>query len=469
VADSKGIVVAGLGFSGWRFKVIYRPTPEDEWTTALRLRQEDDESESVYITKIDSNAQTGHVISRHGGDRWGLYEYDFKNKTFGTALFTNPQFDLWRFDYDHAGNLLWASYIDDRERVTWMDEADKALHADLSSAVPDKVAMVESSSRAKDVRIVHTSSSTDPGSYYYFTAASGKMIRLAMANEPLGRASLAPTTYTSYPARDGVNIPAYLTLPVGRDPVGLPLVVMPHGGPFVRDTGDFDFLVQYLANRGYAVLQPNFRGSLGYGQKFLELGHGQFGKAMQDDVDDGVKWLAASGKVDLRRVCIVGWSYGGYVAQVAAFRNPEMYQCAASVAGISDLKAMLRYERRFMFGDQYNTWRAQVAGDASTRELQAVSSLSQVGAIRIPLLIAHGTKDGNVPVSQSDKLAVALRAQGKPYEYLRIDGGDHSLSEEGQRTELLRWLDRFLGAHNPTDVLMATKPAPAAVTTPELP
>ncbi|MBN8280120.1 MAG: S9 family peptidase, partial [Gammaproteobacteria bacterium] len=385
VADSQGVVVAGIGFFGSRLKVIYRPTPASPWATALRYRLDSDEADPVYIAKIDGLTQRGHVVSRHGGDRWGLYEYDFRTKQFGAPLFENPEYDLADYDYDNNGALRWVSHIEDRTRFTWMDAANKAFYDDLGKAVPDKTLTVASTSASGEVRLVFASSATDPGSYYYYTADSGRMKLLARANETLAGATLAPTTYTRYTARDGVAIPAYLTMPVGREPSALPLIVMPHGGPFVRDDGSFDFLAQYLANRGYVVLQPNFRGSIGYGRKFEELGYGEFGKAMQDDVDDGVSWLVGAGKVDPARVCIVGWSYGGYVAQVAAFRNPGTYRCAASVAGISDLAAMIRYDRRFMWGSNFRKWRAKVQGDASTRELKAVSALTQVSGIRVPL------------------------------------------------------------------------------------
>lgn len=470
IADSSGVVVAGMGFVDWRrFRVIYRASAGEPWSTAFRMRMEDDESERVLITRIDSNARSGHVLSRHGGDRWGLYEYDFKANTFGKPLFANPQYDLWGFDYDADNQLLWVSHVDDRQHLTWIDEAGKGFYDDVVAAVPGKTVTVPTSSRTGDVRIVRTSSPTDPGSWYYFTAASGKMVRLARNNEKLDTALLAPTRYVAYPARDGETIPAYLTLPAGRDPAALPLVVMPHAGPLTRDTGDFDLLVQYLANRGYAVLQPNFRGSLGYGRRFQELGYGQFGKAMQDDLDDGVKWLVAAGQVDPRRVCILGHGYGGYAAQVAAFRNPEAYRCAASIAGISDLKAMVRLDRWYLNIQMFGTWMSWVQDSAATRKVDGFSSLAGVDALKVPLLLVHGTKDTVVPVKQSDKLSLALRAAGKPYEYLRIEGGDHALDEEGQRAELLRWLDRFLGTHNPTDVLKAGTPAVAAVTAPGSP
>jgi dipeptidyl aminopeptidase/acylaminoacyl peptidase len=460
-ANSRGEVVAGIGVTyGRRLKVIYRPDPGKPFETILRIKidGDNDEAEQVFIARIDGDTQKGYVVSRRGGDLWGLHEYDFRSKTFGAALFTHPDVDLDNFGFTRDGQLRWVSYIDDRQRIKWFADEEQRFYQDLEKAVPDKLAFVVSTSANKEVKVVKTSAPTDPGTFYVYRADSGKMVRVASVNEALKDQRLASTEYVSYVARDGLKIPAYLTLPVGRAPAGLPLVVVPHGGPFVRDEWDYDFLTQYLANRGYAVLQPNFRGSAGYGLAFEKRGYHEWGKGMQDDVDDGVKWLVDSGRVDPGRVCMLGWSYGGYAAQVAAFRNPETYRCAVSIAGISDLGAMIAYDRRFMFGSSFRKWRAKIQGDSPVRELKSVSSLTQVRNIAIPLLVVHGTDDDNVPVSQSDKLTKALKNAGKPFDYIRIKDGDHSLQDEKQRAELLQGLDKFLAAHNPTDVLRPSAP-----------
>lgn len=454
IPDSNGEILAGIGFGGGRVKVIYRENPTRKFETLLRMKlgSETGGAEEMHIARMGADHR-GYVVSRRGGDRWGLYEYDFASKSYGAAVFVHETVDLDDYGFDRDGKLRWVSYADDRPRLKWFQDDDKAFYESLEKAVPDKIARVSGSSGARSVRIVHTSSPTDPGTYYAYTEASGRMTRIATDNPALANQPLAPTGYVSYESRDGLDIPAYLTLPPGRAARDLPLVVMPHGGPFVRDVWGYDFLVQYLANRGCVVLQPNFRGSTGYGRRFEEAGFAQFGKAMQDDVDDGVNWLIAAGTVNPKRVCVVGASYGGYVAQVAAFRNPEIYRCSISIAGISDLPSMLLYDRRFLYGRVYRRWSARIRGDESSRTLKAVSALAQVQAIAMPLLIVHGSDDDRVPIDQSEKLVAALRKNGKPYQYLRIEGGDHSLSEPRQREELLRTLDGFLAANNPTDVL----------------
>jgi dipeptidyl aminopeptidase/acylaminoacyl peptidase len=299
------------------------------------------------------------------------------------------------------------------------------------------------------VRLIHTRSPTDPGSYYIYRDASGKMTLIARGNEALRDYTLAPMDYGTYRARDGLEIPAYVTWPPGRQRRALPLVVMPHGGPFQRDHWEYNFLAQYLANRGYVVLQPNFRGSTGYGKSFMERGYQQLGKAMQDDLDDGAGWLVMSGQVDPRRVCMVGWSYGGFAAQVAAYRNPDLYRCAVSIAGVSDLAELIRYDQRVLLGPVFQRWQAALQGELPLGDLAAVSPRQRAAEVRAPLLLVHGTADYRVPVRQTTLMGEALAAAGRTAEVVTIEGGDHSLTGEEQRLKLLEVLDRFLQRHNP--------------------
>ncbi|MEZ5565395.1 MAG: S9 family peptidase [Gammaproteobacteria bacterium] len=454
--NSRGEVIAGIGpLRGERLKFIYRQTPEDDFHTLLKLSttKDDDGSEPLYVMQVDAETQTGYVISRRGGDHWGLYKFDFKAGTFGETLFSSDVADIQGLHFDRAGKLSWVSYIDDRWHMKWFTDADSEFYAALEKAVPHMVARVVSSSADNGIRIVRTDSPTNPGTFYVYSATTGTMKQLSGVNSALAGKPLAPMEYVAYKARDGLEIPAYLTLPVGRAPDSLPLVVMPHGGPFYRDQWQYDFLVQYLANRGYAVLQPNFRGSTGYGKVFQQAGYNELGKAMQDDLDDGVAWLATTGKIDPKRVCMVGWSYGGYAAQVAAYRNPELYRCAVSIAGISDLPTMLRYDHRFMYWQDWRKWSSRYRGDADSLSLGDVSSLRHVKEMRIPLLLIHGDDDNVVPVIQSERLANALDDAHKPFTFIRIKDGDHSLDEEDQRLQLLTALDDFLAQNNPTDVL----------------
>jgi dipeptidyl aminopeptidase/acylaminoacyl peptidase len=237
---------------------------------------------------------------------------------------------------------------------------------------------------------------------------------------------------------------------------------MPHGGPFARDEWSYDVWAQFLANRGYLVLQPNFRGSTGYGKNFVEKGLGQWGRAMQDDIDDGVKWLVDQGKADPKRVCIMGASFGGYAAMWAAARNPDIYRCAISFAGISDVDAMLKYDRKsFSAPRYYRNWRDRVQGDKKF-DLDSVSPLTAVNRISIPLLIAHGGKDENVPPSQSRKLHEALVKAGKKDEFVVYDEEKHGFEDPKNHIDFLKRVDAFLDAHNPATLPDAGGGQPSA-------
>jgi esterase/lipase len=258
----------------------------------------------------------------------------------------------------------------------------------------------------------------------------------------------------TYDAADSLQIPAYLTLPRARQATNLPLIVLPHGGPAARDTADFDWWAQALADQGYAVLQPNYRGS-NTRQKFLEAGFGQWGRKMQTDLSDGVRYLAAQGIADPARVCIVGASYGGYAALAGVTLDPGVYRCAVSVAGLSDLKRMLRWVDD-KYGDRGN--RAQRYWDRymgvkgpDDAALDGISPIKHLDAVSVPVLLIHGRDDTVVPYEQSDVMYDALRRAKKQVELVTLKNEDHWLSRGETRLQMLQASVNFLRANNPPD------------------
>lgn len=265
--------------------------------------------------------------------------------------------------------------------------------------------------------LVEVSASDDPGVYYLYQPESGRMTSIVTRNEKLKGARRAPTRYVHYRARDGLQIPAYLTLPVGCVPKGLPLIIMPHGGPYgVRDSLGYDPEVQFLANRGYVVLQPNYRGSPSYGAEFYKKGEGQWGRTMQDDLDDGMDWLVKGGIVDPQRVCVVGGSYGGYAALWGATRNPERYRCAASLAGVTDVGKPFRCQINLLANPYRKNWRQVVQGDFGF-DLDSIAPLSQVESLKVPVPVAHGDEDSVVPDKQATLHVSALKKHDKVHEF----------------------------------------------------
>jgi dipeptidyl aminopeptidase/acylaminoacyl peptidase len=291
--------------------------------------------------------------------------------------------------------------------------------------------------------IVLVGSPSEPGRWYVLDRVHEKMTPFAWVNDAI-RQPLHPVRSFRYKARDGLEIHAILTLPKDRPSTALPLIVMPHGGPHMRDSEAWDWWAQFLADRGYAVVQPNYRGSTGFGEAFLKAGEGQWGLAMQDDLVDVVRHLAGEKLIDPARVCIAGGSYGGYAALRAAQRDSGVYRCAISFAGVSDLTRMLRYDRGYLGREEANDyWKGQ------TPDLTAVSPLQAAEQFSIPVLLVHGRQDGRVPHTQSKMLADRLAQLKKPHRYIEQPLGDHTLSREEDRVQLLTEMEAFLKQHNP--------------------
>lgn len=320
----------------------------------------------------------------------------------------------------------------------------------LTDAYTQSTVQLLNWSRDRTRVLVYLQRPSDAGAYYVFEPAT-KALRVIGRSYPGVEGDHLGDRYAiRYPARDGTSVPAYLTLPAGKEITGLPLVVVVHGGPAARDTFEFDWWSSFLASRGYAVVQPNYRGSSGYGRAWQEAGYRNWGTLMQDDVEDAVQALTGPGKADPTRVCIVGASYGGYAALAGATLKPGRYRCAASLAGVSDLPMMLGNVERSMGDDSIAAdWWRMLIGDRETEEarLRAISPAWQAAQARAPILLLHGTNDTVVPVRQSQRMADALRAAGKPVEFIEFKGEDHWLSDGATRVRLLQELERFLAQH----------------------
>jgi dipeptidyl aminopeptidase/acylaminoacyl peptidase len=294
----------------------------------------------------------------------------------------------------------------------------------------------------------------ESGLYQIVDFQRGKADILAEAYPAIPDDQVGAIRFIEYEAADGLEIPGYLTLPPGvTEPKGLPLVVLPHGGPAAQDTIGFDWWAQALASRGYAVLQPNFRGSTGYGLDFMEAGYGEWGRKMQTDLSDGVRWLAGQGVIDPSRVCIVGASYGGYAAMAGVTIDRGVYRCAVAVAGVSDLRRFVNWSARQENRSDSQTvryWnRFMGVEKLNDRGLDALSPAHLAAGVDSPLLLIHGRDDTVVPIEQSRFMADAMRRAGKPTELIELSGEDHWLSRAETRQKMLAETVRFLEVNNP--------------------
>ncbi|MFZ5667886.1 MAG: alpha/beta hydrolase family protein [Pseudomonadota bacterium] len=366
---------------------------------------------------------------------------------------------------DQAGGdvtLIWDSLrntpiavatLTDRPVYQWLDPQLGAVQAKLARAFPGRSVELESWSRDRTRIVVLVESPSSPPAYFLFDTKTNQASALGEAYPELAGVAFGQTSWIRYKARDGLEIPAYLTLPPGYvEGARPPLIVMPHGGPAGRDDFSFDWLVQALATRGYAVLQPQFRGSTGFGRTFENAGLGQWGGKMQDDLIDGVAALADKGVADRDRVCIVGASYGGYAALFGATVYPSAFKCAVSINGVSDL-ALLYGSKSRAFGRDtalVNSLEAMMGDPRNDAEAYRLASpVFRITPRVAPILLIHGEDDTTVPLQQSTTMQRALKAAGKPAELVVLKSDDHHLSNTASRQQTLDSTLAFLARHLP--------------------
>ena len=448
VADAGGTVRAGLGWHQNRLRIWYRSDAQGELELIGKLREGD--TDGFYdISRIVSGSDEGYALWRDDGGRVALVRMNFVTREPVATIYRNDDWDVDEALFDDDGEPLAVRFTDDRDRIVWLDEDMARLQRQIDGALREQEKWIVSHAESAGRMLVWAGGEDDPGGLYLFDAGERRMIQLAEYRPELIGQTLAKPVPVSYTARDGTRIAAYLTVPAGRPATGLPLIIMPHGGPYgIRDRLAYDDEVQLLANHGYAVLQPNFRGSGGYGREFEQLGNGQMGRKMQDDLDDAMDWAVAQGIAEPGRVCLMGGSYGGYAAMWGLIRNPERYACAISFAGPSDLDRQLRYDRQSFTRKGARRWVERVEGEDF--DLARVSPAEQAENLSRPLLIAHGKDDTVVPYSQFRRMERATR--GSPFvTALTFEGEGHGLQKEESRQRWYAAVLDFLARHNPPD------------------
>ncbi|MDP3073340.1 MAG: alpha/beta fold hydrolase [Opitutaceae bacterium] len=400
------------------------------------------------------------LISREEHDRGALYALDTRTFERGPALFVPPEGEIAQLIVSHdRARLLGVRYEAARERYHWFDAARGALQAKLAATFTGCDIRTVSTSRDGSVEIIWVGHDREPGVYYILDQKDGSLTQFKrIANiDPARFQPMQPIRYT---ARDGLEIHGYLTVPRGLEGKKIPLVVHPHGGPFgVRDSWGFDRDVQFLASRGYAVLQPNYRGSGGYGRDFINKGRQQWGRAMQDDLTDGVKWAIAQGIADPKRIAIYGASYGGYAALAGAMLTPDLYACAVNYVGASDLEITFWSpgEDAWRDRDEFSYRTEWVGPDRAYRD--ATSPILLVDRLKIPTLHAYGAEDPRVKINHWTRLEPQLKKYGADYQVIVEGKQGHGFRNENESLSFAAALERFLDAHlkNPHVTIGPTK------------
>lgn len=453
IADADGEIRAGMALERDGYTLRLRDSTGAPFRTALTF--EGTPGASDFQVVIPLSGRPGFVLTNTRTGRFGVYAFDLAAQAVGEPVFEHPEVDVDGFTQMPDGSGVEAVfYAVDRDKVNWIDPHMRQVQAAIDAALPGRINRIESSDRKRNRFVVFSTSAGDPGEYHVYQHEPRSVGLLNRPYEALHKARLAVVEPVRYSSRDGLTIRGYLTLPAGREPQGLPLVVLPHGGPHWRNRWQYDPLVQLLANRGYAVLQPNFRGSTGFGREFLEAGFGQYGAGMIDDIADGARWLADRGIADPARICIMGASYGGYAAMMAPIREPGLWRCSISFAGPVDWQHQLRHERRRLAPPWYRQLEQQLRGSPRAN-LRHQSPVQRAGELDVPLLLVHGRRDRVVPISHAERMSRALRRGRKEFEFMEMPDTGHDFLTEAAYGHFLGAVESFLARHNPADTVAA--------------
>ena len=403
------------------------------------------------IAGITSDGSSLAAFSYGSSDTQGLYVYKFGDPNLGAPLFSDPNYDLrGYFIDDWTGRVGGVSWVDDKVEHRYFDPAVEHIEQRIERALPGQSVEILSRDQASANYVIEAESPKNPTTYYIFNAPAGQLSIVGSAYPALAAADLGDERPYVYKSKDGTEIHAYLTLPPGKAPKNLPVVIFPHGGPEARDALGFDWWAQFMASRGYAVLQPNFRGSSGYGRKFRDAGDGQWAGNVLEDINGGLEQLVKDGIADPKRACIVGASYGGYAALAAATFTPDHYACAVSYAGVSDLSLDLNRTAR-NYGDHsqgLSIWEKRMGADRfDGSKLATMSPASHADQVRAPILLIHSDKDITVDIEQSEREQSALQSAGKNVQFLKLAGDDHDLRQSATRIQMLKAIEPFLAAH----------------------
>ena len=375
------------------------------------------------------------VLSDHEDGHLAAYEFDPATRSYVQRLAAAPGHDV-------EDPIFWAGRLVGVSNPTpvYFDAESKALQSLIDKALPDTRDVIVQMTADHHFALVRADAADKPTALYRLTLGDKKKLDLIGADYPeLEGLSLAPVKKVQYAARDGQQIEAILTLPAGQKGP-LPFVVLPHGGPTAQDDDTFDYWAQFLASRGYGVLQPNFRGSTGYGAAFQRAGYGQWGGLMQNDVDDGTKWLIDQHLAASGRICIVGGSYGGYVALEAATSRPDLYRCAAAWAPVTDVGDLIHRINLFDYRDPNLPTLGKTGANPDE-----ISPARHADKAAMPILIGHGEEDYTVPVEHTRAMEAALKKAGKPAEVVYYKGENHYLSLASTRKDFFARLEAFLG------------------------
>jgi len=448
VADREKVIRIGVAQHGLTRTILHRRDDKSDWEEIYSA----DFRTAIEPLGFGTNPDILYVAALNG-DKRALFQYDLKAKKLGRLIFAHPTYDVPAgppIVSDKTGKVLGVRYEAERPQIYWFDKDYKNYQAMIDAELPGMANDIKNWSKKEDRILFHSHSEKTIGSYYLLDISDKKkpkMEKLLDLAEWIDPEKMSPMKPIQYTARDGLVIHGFLTTPNGSDGKNLPLIVHPHGGPTARDYWGWNADVQFLANRGYAVFQPNFRGSTGYGNKLRLAGFREWGGKMQDDITDGVKYLIAEGIADAKRIGIYGASYGGYATMAGLCFTPELYRCGVNYVGVTDINLILKeYPLPKKIHDAINA--VMIADRSKDKDwIKSRSIQYNIDKVRAPVLMAYGMKDWRVPPKHGRILKRALDRNNIPNKLIIKANEGHGYRNEDNVFEFFREVDAFLEQH----------------------
>ena len=444
MTDHDGKLRVAITSDGVNTSILHRNSESDKFKSILTT----DFKVSVSPLFFTFDNKNLYVASNRGRDKSGIFKFDVNNAKEGELIFEHDEVDVSGLMYSRKRKVITGvSYTVAKSEMVFFDTWRENIQEKLEEKLPGYEVGITSFSKDETKAVVVSYSDKSRGTYYYYDVEKNQLTELGEISPWLNENNMAEMKPIKYQSRDGLTIHGYLTLPKGSNGKNLPVVVNPHGGPWARDTWGYRSEIQFLANRGFAVFQMNFRGSTGYGREFWERSFKEWGKSMQDDITDGVNWLIDEGIADPKRIAIYGASYGGYATLAGLTFTPDLYACGVDYVGVSSLFTFM--ESIPPYWELYRTMLYEMVGHPEKDKdlLSSASPLLHIDKIKVPLFIAQGANDQRVKKSESDQIVEALQKAGVDVPYMVKDDEGHGFYNEENQFDFYRAMEKFLNKH----------------------